>query len=84
LNSAENRAALFNDDGWYHLERLYRKHPMRALLLFQDIFKSDKTILFQDLTIWERIFKLYKSFVVEIFFKKRDSNIPTNDAVLIF
>jgi hypothetical protein len=30
-DSPENRALLFTDDGWYHLESLYRKHPMRAL-----------------------------------------------------
>lgn len=82
--SIENKAALFNDDGWYHLERLYRKHPMKALILFQKIFAEDKSLLFQDMTTFERIFKLYRSFVLKIFSKERDSNIPTNDAALIF
>ena len=82
-SSSENRAQLFGDDGWYHLERLYRKHPMRALLLFQSVFQN-KTLLFQDTSIFNRIFNLYKSFCIKIFFKKNTGNIPVNDGVLIF
>jgi hypothetical protein len=82
--SAENRALLFCDDSWYHLERLYRKHPMRALLLFQDVLERDKSLLFTDASIFNRIFKLYRSFCINIFFKKDTNQIPTNDGVLIF
>ena len=82
-SSNENRAQLFGDDGWYHLERLYRKHPMRALLLFQSVF-TNKALLFTDSSIFNRIFSLYKSFCIKIFFKKNGTNIPTNDGVLIF
>jgi len=83
-SSAENRAQLFGDDGWTHMERLYRKHPMRALLLFKSVFDANKTILYQDTSIFYRIFGLYRSFCVKIFFKKNTSNIPINDGVLLF
>lgn len=83
-NSSENRAQLFGDDGWYHLERLYRKHPMRALLLFKSVFDANKTLLFQDTSIFTRIFNLYRSFCIKIFFKKNTGNIPINDGVLMF
>jgi hypothetical protein len=48
------------------------------------VFKKDKDMLFKDHSIFNRIFKLYRSFCIHIFFKKSITNIPTNDGVLIF
>ena len=47
-NSIENRAAIFTDDGWYHFDRIYRKHPLKSIHLLQDLLDHDKSILHLD------------------------------------
>lgn len=79
-SSLENKAMLFTEDGWYHFERIYRKHPLKSLFLLKDIFETDKSLLYVDLTIFFRIFKLYRSFLVRIL-HKGITKIPTNEGV---
>lgn len=82
-HSTENRGAIFTDDGWYHFDRIYRKHPLKSIHLLQDLLEKDKSILHIDLTVWSRIFGLYKSFLNRII-ANNIKGIPTNDGVLIF
>lgn len=82
-SSYDNKAMLFTENGWYHFERIYRKHPLKSLLFLQDVFEADKSLFYVDLTIFERIFNLYRSFCKKIFAKKV-RQIQTNNGILIF
>jgi len=55
-SSKENRALIFTEDGWYHFERIYRRHPLKSILFLQKIFDKDKSILHLDTTVFNRIF----------------------------
>lgn len=83
-NSHENLALLFTEDGWYHLERIYRKHPLKTLHFLKEVFDKNKSLLYIDLTIFERIFVLYRSFSKRIFAKKKVREIQTDNGILIF
>jgi len=40
-SSFDNKAMIFTEDGWYHFERIYKKHPLKSLQFLQDIFDLD-------------------------------------------
>lgn len=82
-NSQENMALLFTENSWYHLERIYRKHPLKTLHFLKEVFDNNKSLLYVDLSIFERIFDIYRSFSQKIFAKKV-RQIQTDNGILIF
>ena len=57
------KAFLFTEDGWYHLDRIYRRHPLKVIFLLHNVFEENKVLIHMDRSVFKRIIELYKSFV---------------------
>lgn len=83
--SKENRSLIFTEDGWYHFERIYRRHPLKSILFLQKIFEKDKSILHLDSTVFQRIFNLYSRFFKKIVATEQSiKGVQTNNGVMIY
>ena len=83
-SSFDNKGLIFTEDGWYHFERIYKKHPLKSLQFLQDVFDLDKSLFYVDLTVFERIFNLYQKFCKKIFDNKTSRQIETSNGILMF
>ena len=84
-NSSEAKAFLFTEDGWYHLDRIYRRHPLKVILLLHNVFQDNQILLHMDSSIFKRIFGLYKTFLSGLMKNDQElSAMTTSDAVVLF
>jgi len=56
-----------------------------AIFVLQNIFENDKSLFHLDLSIFRRIFGLYKAFYKRVLKSEASiKGIPTNDGILLF